>query len=1279
MAFYLDLCNNDEEDEEEENLLIIPVPVPAPLACKNCPLHGSRRGWSSHDRHNQAIKHFKEKHCNGIITFKTLFRCRCGLDLTSLHEANHHLRRDCNGQSETEDDEDSPSDEVTITIQQITPNGNEELNEFGNAYTHNFIMDWPVGKRMLCCYCNFKSEAPKDTIQADSIRHHLFREHDIVGRRRWRCRHCGELNMPYHLSKHKCPSGQISSNEPDQSSSLQSHSENLINNSSNGEMEVAENGGDDNSEPETEDISEEEAESQSEYSTPPHSPTTHDVNTTFSEENDNLDTSSQSELSTESSSEAEQPESVTSTSLSSSSAEQSHETSTTDDSDINSSPNDPIAHSQSQEFFLQWSAQFSQVTSLIELDSVLANCAKAWAVSTRNPSEENARTARPRQQARGIPRRRLQSRQVQRSKASKKGERLAKAHIQRLFSLYPRKAIRKVLGEESKGYSGDRESAEAFLKRTYDRPNLTPEQTAAARKLYDECHWKELSEETFKQLSSPPKKEEIAAKLSRATNTAPGKDGLEYRHLRALDPNGKLLEIIFELVWKFGIPKAWKTSRTVPIYKKGDPSDYGNFRPISLLPTMYKLFSGIINSRLVDVASSMGWISPEQKGFLPGVRGIQEHTFLLQTARDIAVRLRKNLIITWLDLLNAFGSIPHAILEELFGSLPIPPVLRGLLSDIYRDNTLEFAVGSDTIPIDPTAGVRQGDPLSTEVFNLAIEPVLRAAKSAINQGFSLFGFLAKVTGYADDLAVLGTSVAEQQRVLDAVDAVASILQLQFNPEKCVSLVLEKGVVPENLEPALRIHDVPIRTLKHEENEEYLGTPMGSKLLFRMPDTLKEKLDRLADSGLSPWQKLEVFRCALLPSLSHHLASGKVEKGSLHGLEQDCKDFLRYVANVPMSTNSAFFYADRRVGGLGAQSLSQEADIWTIARAVQLLDSKDKTIKDIASAQLHQTILDGFGGRRQPEVIPYGEYLSGSMEKGLIAIAHGGARSNLWTRARAAANHLKGVKIDISGENPTKIIADDVSCISIKVVRGLRTAIRERWTSHLLKASQGKIATGLALDVKTKDIAFLTSCRTTLSFGDWHYLHRARLGLLPVRSCPGSRIPDKTCRRGCREAETTAHVISHCKNNLSLYTDRHNEVLNALAETLRRSGHHVTVNNAFDSTRLRPDLVIDSTSPETIIDVTVPLDTADNLNSAYQKKIEKYKDLGEILPLVVGSMGAWLPSNDVIRDALNIPPRIWNGFRRRSRLLAIQGTTRIIQRHLNSPSDSTEDEVDDRSQ
>ena len=644
-------------------------------------------------------------------------------------------------------------------------------------------------------------------------------------------------------------------------------------------------------------------------------------------------------------------------------------------------------------FFRHWAPRFTNCSSLGELDEILNSCSLDWLRSLQN----NEKTPQKEPENRHRPERpkRSQTRQLQREKNRKKKDHLAKSRIQQLYSRYPRRAIRKILQEDSQCYTGSREDAEAFLLDTYSKPRPSISEISAARSAYDSCKWASPAESDMQLLSSPPKLTEIRLKLQRATNTAPGKDGIEYQHLRSLDPNGRLLEIIFKAVWAYGIPSSWKTSRTVPIYKKGDSTKYENFRPISLLPTMYKIFSGILNTRLLNVATSLGWISAEQKGFLPGVRGIQEHTHLLQAARDEATRLKKDLVITWLDLTNAFGSIPHAILDELFKSLPIPEILRKVFSDIYSRNVMEFVVGKETVVIHPTAGVRQGDPLSTGVFNLAAEPILRAAKSICNNGFAAFGTTIKATAYADDIAAVGSTTTRQQVVIDEIDSAAATLQLKFNPSKCVSLILLKGKIPSNEGPSLLIRGLPIRKLNPEENEEYLGTPMGSKLLFRLPNTLAEKLNKVSDSDLAPWQKLEVFRSALLPSVSHHLASGKVEKGPLYDLDVACRDFLRRTANAPIPTNTAFFYADRRIGGLGAQSISQEADIWTIARAVQLLDSKDEITRNIASAQLDQSIKEGLG-RNAPSVLPYGEFLSGSMDKGLIALSHGRSHRNLWT-------------------------------------------------------------------------------------------------------------------------------------------------------------------------------------------------------------------------------------------------------------------------------------------
>ena len=71
----------------------------------------------------------------------------------------------------------------------------------------------------------------------------------------------------------------------------------------------------------------------------------------------------------------------------------------------------------------------------------------------------------------------------------------------------------------------------------------------------------------------------------------------------------------------------------------------------------------------------------------------------------------------------------------------------------------------ESVVIRPSTGVRQGDALSTTIFNLAAEPLLRAAKTRDFDGFTVFGQEVRVTAYADDLAVVSTSPSALQGVL----------------------------------------------------------------------------------------------------------------------------------------------------------------------------------------------------------------------------------------------------------------------------------------------------------------------------------------------------------------------------------------------------------------------------------------------------------------------------------------------------------------------------------
>jgi len=148
----------------------------------------------------------------------------------------------------------------------------------------------------------------------------------------------------------------------------------------------------------------------------------------------------------------------------------------------------------------------------------------------------------------------------------------------------------------------------------------------------------------------------------------------------------------------------------------------------------------------------------------------------------------------------------------------------------------------------------------------------------------------------------------------------------------------------------------------------------------------------------------------MPSFSHHFASGRVLKKDLYELDLKCREFLSAIVNVPGNAITDFFYADRNAGGLGAPKLSVEADIWTLAQAVQLLSSPDPVVRAVSWGQLTQNIKLALR-YDLPDPPPFTEYLSGSTQRGfyghrdMFDVRFSRQGDNMWGRARKAAMHL----------------------------------------------------------------------------------------------------------------------------------------------------------------------------------------------------------------------------------------------------------------------------------
>ena len=124
--------------------------------------------------------------------------------------------------------------------------------------------------------------------------------------------------------------------------------------------------------------------------------------------------------------------------------------------------------------------------------------------------------------------------------------------------------------------------------------------------------------------------------------------------------NGKLKEFLKELFNQIletgSYPDQWKRGIIKPIFKSGAKSDPINYRGITLLNTIGKIFTSVINRRLLDWAESANMINDSQFGFREGRRTI-DAIYTLTSVMHLYKRKHKPLYACFVDFRKAFDSI----------------------------------------------------------------------------------------------------------------------------------------------------------------------------------------------------------------------------------------------------------------------------------------------------------------------------------------------------------------------------------------------------------------------------------------------------------------------------------------------------------------------------------------------------------------------------------------------------------------------------------------------
>lgn len=285
------------------------------------------------------------------------------------------------------------------------------------------------------------------------------------------------------------------------------------------------------------------------------------------------------------------------------------------------------------------------------------------------------------------------------------------------------------------------------------------------------------------------------------------------------------LACLFTEVLKPGakVPLSWCSSSIRVLFKKGDPKLPANYRPVCIIPILYKLFSRIICDRIKDVL--LAEQSADQAGFRPGY-SCDDHLYTITILAEKASEFNIPLWVAAIDFSKAFDSISHRSIFEALKAQNIPMAYVDMLMRLYKEQTASVRCDCQSRTFRIFRGTKQGDPISPLIFNAVLEQVLRPLKeqwTAKKYGIQLDAvtreFLTNLR-FADDILVIGRSLPQIKKMLEDIMTECEKVGLSLHPEK--TKIMHNGRGYGSKVTLAKIKDVEIEILNEKQSTMYLG-------------------------------------------------------------------------------------------------------------------------------------------------------------------------------------------------------------------------------------------------------------------------------------------------------------------------------------------------------------------------------------------------------------------------------------------------------------------------
>ncbi len=426
----------------------------------------------------------------------------------------------------------------------------------------------------------------------------------------------------------------------------------------------------------------------------------------------------------------------------------------------------------------------------------------------------------------------------------------------------------------------------ATNKELYKRKDIVDDATEFYKQLYDsnsEVKGQRESKYNGQEEKEIPKilKTEIERAIAQLKKSkTPGIDKIENETIKNFkDTLIKPLTVIFnKILEEEKIPTQWNLAEIILLHKKGDRREIKNYRPISLISNFSKLFTNIIKGRLYQQLDENQ--SREQAGFRKDHSTVDQ-IFILNQLVEKSKEYNIEMHFLFLDFQKAFDMVEHKYLWKAMENQGVDKKIISIISSMY--NEAEARVRMDTVgnKFKIKRGVRQGDPLSPNLFNCLLEEVFRQLDWE-RRGIKINGEFLNHLRFADDVVLLTEKIEELKIMSEEIREKSEEAGLIINKEKTILLSSCWGA---KLELGGQI-------IEGKEETSYLGQIIsfkdrrGKEITSRIKKGWKKfwSLKEIYKGKISKTLKIKTWEKCSLPVLTYGAQTWALTKSNLDRLK-----------------------------------------------------------------------------------------------------------------------------------------------------------------------------------------------------------------------------------------------------------------------------------------------------------------------------------------------------------------------------------------------------------